>query len=290
MRVIQRGSVTPSDAPPKTNVRMRKGVVPLAGAAPFPHRRPRLHEEFRRMTSHQILDPHHHRHLHIRAGADVALGDDMMACLAVPAEFRRLACEYPLLFQYNSAARSYSALALFGFEPGENLYVEKGEWHATCQPLAMAVQPFLVGKAPDGAGPAQVHIDMAHPRVLMDADGAADAIAVFDSNGQPTPYLDRMSDMLGALDAGYSAAPEFMAALQRYDLLEPFSMDVTLNNGARHRMVGYHLIHEEKLRSLEPGAVHELHTAGHLEPIFMALASLGNLAKLVRRKNQRRND
>ena len=31
----------------------------------------------------------------------------------------------------------------------------------------------------------------------------------------------------------------------------------------------------------------ELHAAGHLEPLYMAVASLGNLGKLVRRKNRR---
>ena len=54
-----------------------------------------------------------------------------------------------------------------------------------------------------------------------------------------------------------------------------------------HRLVGYHLIDEEKLRALEPGALAELHSAGHLMPIFMALASVSNLAALVARKNRR---
>jgi hypothetical protein len=64
-------------------------------------------------------------------------------------------------------------------------------------------------------------------------------------------------------------------------------MDVTLDSGASHRLVGYHLVNEEKLRTLDAAALGELHGAGHLEPIYMALASLGNLGKLVRRKNRR---
>ena len=54
-------------------------------------------------------------------------------------------------------------------------------------------------------------------------------------------------------------------------------------------MVGYHLVHEERVRNLEPGVLAELHAAGHLEPVYMALASLGNLAKLVRRKSARQS-
>ena len=49
------------------------------------------------------------------------------------------------------------------------------------------------------------------------------------------------------------------------------------------------MIDEAKLAALEPAVLAELHAAGHLEPIYMALASLGNLSKLVRRKNLRSN-
>jgi hypothetical protein len=235
------------------------------------------------MTSHQILNSADHRDLRIETAAGATLGDGVMACLAVPAEFRRLACEYPILFRHDPEQRGFSALALFGFEPGENLFLDGARWDAAVQPLAMAVQPFLVGRAAEADGPAQVHIDMAHPRIAAGVEG----MRVFDDAGQPTPYLERAIDMLGALDDGYRASADFFAAADRYDLLEPFSMDVTLDDGGSHRLVGYHLINEEKLAALEPGALAELQRAGHLEPLYMALASIGNLAKLVRRKNRR---
>ena len=237
------------------------------------------------MTKHEILKPADHGALRIRAEAGLDLGDGVMACLAVPSEFRRLACEYPILFRYDSEARSFSALALFGFEPGENLFVENDRWDASCRPFAMAVQPFLVGRPRSGEGASQVHVDMGHPRISASGEG----VRVFDDGGQPSPYLEEVASMLGALDEGYRASGDFFAALDRYDLLEPFSMDVTLESGASHRLVGYHLVDEEKLRALEPAVLAELHAAGHLEPIYMALASLGNLGKLVKRKNRRAN-
>jgi SapC len=237
------------------------------------------------MTQHQILNPADHGAMRIRGEAGLELGDGVMASLAVPSEFRRLACEYPILFRYDGEARAFSSLALFGFEPGENLFVADGHWDASCRPFAMAVQPFLVGRPRDGDGASQVHVDMGHPRISANGEG----VRVFDDAGQSTPYLEEVAGMLGALDEGYRASGEFFAALDRYDLLEPFSMDVTLDSGASHRLVGYHLVNEEKLRALEPGVLAELHAEGHLEPIYMALASLGNLGKLVRRKNRRVN-
>ena len=235
------------------------------------------------MSNHQVLTPEQHRDLRIDLRAGAALGDGVMAAIAVPSEFRRLACEYPILFRYDGEQRTFSALALFGFEPGENLFIEGERWDASCRPFAMAVQPFLVGRSRDGNGPSQVHIDMAHPRISTNGEG----VRVFDDAGQPSPYLEEMAGMLGALDEGFRKSGDFLAALDRYDLLEPFSMDVTLDDGSSHRLVGYHLINEEKLAALEPAVLAELHSAGHLEPIYMALASLGNLAKLARRKNRR---
>lgn len=237
------------------------------------------------MTNHRILNPVDHAGLRVHAGAGAEYGDAVASCLIVPSEFRRLACEYPILFRFDLESGAFGALTLFGFEPGENLYLDAGRWDAGCRPLAMAVQPFLVGRPREGDGPSQVHIDIAHPRIAASGDG----IAVFDDTGQPTAYLDEIAGMLGALDEGYRSSGDFHAALDRHDLLEPFSMDVTLDNGASHRMVGYHLVNEDKLRAVEPAVLAELHGAGHLEQIFMAIASLGNLGKLVRRKNRRVN-
>ncbi|WP_309621710.1 SapC family protein [Novosphingobium sp.] len=235
------------------------------------------------MSQHQILDPKTHADLRIRAEAGGELGDGVSAALAVPAEFRRLACEFPLLFRRDGASGAWTALALLGFEPGENLFLAGTRWDAVCRPLSLAVQPFLIGRAADGAGPSQVHIDMAHPRIAADGEG----IRVFDADGTPSPFLEEAIEMLGLLDNGYQASADFFAAVDRYDLLEPFSMDVTLDSGAAHRMVGYNMVNEEALAGLEPGILAELHAAGHLAPLYFAVASLGNLGKLVRRKNRK---
>lgn len=232
------------------------------------------------MNNHQILTPADHSSLRIRTEAGRELGDGVMAALAVPNEFRRLACEYPILFRHDPASDSFSALALLGFEEGENLYLEGGEWRASVRPLSMAIRPFLVGRPREDGAPGQVHIDMDHPRISQTGEGTL----VFDEDGKPTPYLEEVAAMLGALDEGYRASGAFFAALDRYELIEPFAMDVAMPGGAQHRMVGYHLVNEDRLAALEPGALAELHRGGHLGPAYAALTSLGNLAKLARRK------
>ena len=232
------------------------------------------------MSDHVILTAEDHRDLRIRTQRSPELGDAVMTCITVPSEFRRVQTHYPILFQLDAARDSFTALAMFGFEPGENLFLTEAGWDARYRPLAIDSQPFLVGR---GAGDVrQVHIDMASPRIA-----AGEGTRVFDETGRPTPYLERIADQLRALDTDYVASADFFAALRRYDLLEPLTMDVTLDDGSKNRLVGYHVIDEDRLVALDDAAVADLHGTGHLMPIFMALASLGNIGDLVARKNRR---
>lgn len=232
------------------------------------------------MSRHAILTVEAHRDLRVRPERGPAYGDGVMCCLVVPTEFRRVQETYPILFRLDAERDSFSAMALFGFEDGENLFLDGDRWDARALPLAMAIQPFLIG----GAGPdedKQVHLDTASPRLSVD-----EGTRVFDEDGRPTPYLEHIAEQLGALDAGYQASGDFLAALRRHELLEPLTLEVTLDDGSTHRLVGFHAIDEERLQQLDAPALVELHEEGHLMPIFMAVASLGNIGALVERKNR----
>ena len=234
------------------------------------------------MSEHVILTAEAHGELRVRADRAVELGDGMMCCIIVPDEFRQVQNEYPILFRLNVERDSFTALAMFGFENGENLFLQEGRWDARYLPLAIDIQPFLIGLPAVGSNAKQVHIDMASPRI-----GAGEGVRVFDETGRPTPYLEAIVDKLGVLDVGYQASGDFFAALRRHRLLEPLALDITLDDGSTNRLVGFHVIDEERLQSLDGAALDELHAAGHLMPIFMAVASLGNLAALIARKNRR---
>lgn len=231
------------------------------------------------MSAHAILTAEAHRDLRVRPERGAALGDAVMSCLVVPDEFRRAQEEYPILFRLDAARDRFDAVALFGFEEGENLFLDGERWDARMRPLAMEIQPFLIGSAHDGATK-QVHVDLASPRL-------GDGVALFDENGQPTPYLERVADQLGELDVGYQGAQAFFAALRQQELLEPQMIDVTLQDGSSHRLVGFHAIDEERLAGLDAGALAALHAAGHLLPVYMAVASLGRIGALVERRNRR---
>ena len=200
------------------------------------------------MPDHAILTADDHRDLRIRTERSPELGDGLMACITVPSEFRRVQTEYPILFKRDQVRDGITAVALFGFEEGENLFLADGRWDARYRPLAIDSQPFLVGRGADGSDVRQVHIDMASPRI---AGTGGEGMRVFDDTGRPTPYLERIAGQLRALDTDHVASAGFFAALHRHDLLEPLSLDVTLDDGSKNRLVGYHVIDEDKLIALD---------------------------------------
>lgn len=235
------------------------------------------------MTKHQPLNPADHGNLRIDTRADAALGDAVMATLVVPDEFRKAQAHFPILFRKDVATGRFGALALLGFEQGENLFLGNTGWDAGYRPMSLAIQPFLVGMPEGGEGEPQVHVDMDHARIASGGEG----VRVFDEQGQATPYLDTVAENLGNLHQGFQDSEGFYGALERHGLLEPFTLTVPLADGSKQSLVGFHIIDEDRLRGLDGDALAELHAEGHLMPLFMALASLSQLSALVARKEDR---
>ncbi|MFZ5793848.1 MAG: SapC family protein [Sphingomonas sp.] len=235
------------------------------------------------MANHVLLNSEDHRTLRITSAHGADLGDAVMSSLVVPSEFRRVQNDYPILFRLTPQRDRFQALAMFGFEPGENLFLDGGQWDARYRPLALQIQPFLIGHPATPGGDKQIHLDLDNPRVATGGEG----VRVFDDLGRPTPYLETIAEQLGELDAGWQASEGFFAALTRYELIEPLTLEITLDDGTTNRLVGYHGIAEERLQQLDAVTLGELHAEGHLMPVFMALASLANVAELIDRKSRR---
>jgi hypothetical protein len=235
------------------------------------------------MANHVLLTSEEHRALRIDPSRGADFGDAVMSCLIVPTEFRRVQNDYPILFRLTPQRDRFQALAMFGFEPGENLFLDGTRWDARYRPLALEIQPFLIGHPATPGGDKQIHLDLDSPRVATGGEG----VRVFDDVGRPTPYLERVAELLGELDLGWQATDGFFAALNRHELLEPLTLEITLDDGTTNRLVGYHGIAEERLQQLDAAALGELQAEGYLMPVFMAVASLANVAELIARKSRR---
>lgn len=233
------------------------------------------------MTKHVSLSSLTHKNLRINTECSAAMGDCVMCSITVPTEFRNIQNHYPILFQLNHDSGDYHSVALFGFERGENLFLVDKKWIPSYTPLSMDTKPFLIGLPRDKDLDAQIHIDMDSPKVNEEIGNR-----VFDDSGKTTDYLDSISDKLSSLHRGYQWSKDFTVHLQKYNLLEPFVLEITLKDGSQNRLVGFHTINEERLSKLEGFALNELNEKGYLMPIYMILASLSNIAFMVDKKNK----
>lgn len=227
------------------------------------------------MARHAQLNNIDHRDLRVVTERGAAWGDDVMSALTFPGEFRNLQVHYPIVFQ-KAADGSVQPVALLGFEPGQNLFLGEGGWDAQYLPLAIERQPFLIGLSVEGEP--MMHIDLDHPRV-----GSDKGEPLFRTHGGTTEFLDRMASTLQALHEGLQAVPGFVEALLRHELLESFVLDITLDDGAQHRLAGFYTINEDRLARLDGDALAALHGQGHLEAIYMAIASLSRFRDLIER-------
>lgn len=230
------------------------------------------------MNRHALLNNVDHQHLRVETAHAAELGDALMFSPTFAGEFRGVQAHYPIVFHRQADGR-FQPVALFGFRAGENLFLQDKRWQAGYIPLAVARQPFLIGR--DGEGAQVMYIDLDHPRV-----GTTAGEPLFREHGGTTDFLERANAMLQALQQGMAGTPAFIDALLQHGLLESFVLDIDLADGSQHRMSGFHTIHEERLRSLDDAAVAALHRAGHLQPIYMALASLSNLRPMIDRMSQ----
>ena len=228
-----------------------------------------------------LLNNVDHRDLRVETRRGSDLGDATMLAPTFPAEFRSLQAHYPIVFR-KTAEGGFQPVALFGFEEGQNLFLDGGCWDAGYVPIAIERQPFLIGVQGDEL---LVQVDLDHPRVSRDRGEP-----VFLAHGGTTEFLERMNSVLLALYEGLQGVPAFVSALLEHGLLESFTLDVELDDGSRNRLAGFYTINEERLSMLDGAALHKLQQAGYLQPIYMAVASISNFRGLIERRNRRDAD
>ncbi|WP_374763757.1 SapC family protein [Yunchengibacter salinarum] len=244
------------------------------------------------MANHRLLNNVDHADLKVRSRRCAELGDAVHYAIAYPSEFRNLQAHYPIFFHRDAGSGTFHAVAMLGFEKGENLFLtdtgpDKGPnagtgWDADYIPLSVERGPFMIGFEPQDGSPV-LHIDMDSPRL-----SSTEGNPIFLPHGGHTPYLERMMTVLNQLHQGHQMEQAFMETLLDMDLLEPLTLDLELDDGSQNRLAGFHVIHEEALYGLDGDGLARLNAANYLLPVYMAVASLSRIKPLIDRKNARR--
>jgi hypothetical protein len=93
--------------------------------------------------------------------------------------------------------------------------------------------------------------------------------------------------ILESIHLGYEDNSKFINKLIQLDLLESFTLEVTLTDGSKHELSGFYTIKETSLSALSSDQLSSLHSEGYLLPIYMAVASHSRMRVLVNKKDER---
>jgi len=223
----------------------------------------------------QLLNNIQHKDLRVITRRGAQWGDDIMSAPVTVDEFRKLQAHYPIVFQPDGNG-GFAPAALFGLQEGENLFLNEQGWEADYLPLSVQRLPFSIGIADDEL---RMMVDMDSKRIAHGAEGEA----VFLPHGGTTDFTENANAVLLTLHEGLQSTTDFVQTLMQHELLESFVLDVERPDGSRGQLVGFYILHEERLAALDSGTVGLLHQADYLQPIYMAIASLSNFTALIKR-------
>ena len=237
------------------------------------------------MTNNYVmLNNVEHQNFKVITERSAHYGDDVDFALTFPLEFRNIQSCYPIFFRKDANTGQFSPIALFGFQPRENLYLGDAGWDAHYIPLMVRRHPFLIGfqqvRDEGDTKKAVVSIDMNSPRV-----NESEGEALFLEHGGISEYLTSITEMLETIRLASEMSTGFVDALLELDLIESVTMRVELKDKSNNELLGYYTINEEKLQQLDGEALGKLHANHHLESIFMIIASMSNFRTLVQKKN-----
>jgi hypothetical protein len=240
------------------------------------------------MANYQLLNNIDHKDLKVIVERSAEYGDDVWYAATFPSEFRNVQRHYPIFFLKLPETGKFQAVAMFGVEEGENLFLDESGWHAGYIPLNVMRMPFLIsyqelGEPGRSTREPVITVDMDSPRVNTERGEP-----VFLPHGGNSPYLEQVGSILKVLQKGVQRSPPFFDTLVEMDLLESFVMDVKTNDGADYRLSGFYTINEDALRNLDAERLQLLNKRGYMEAIYMAVASMSHIQDLLDRKNERR--
>jgi hypothetical protein len=238
------------------------------------------------VTNFELVTHDDHHDVRIITERSARYGDNVMYTLTLPFEFRSVQAFYPILFHQEDDGELLP-VALFGFEKGENLFLDESGWDAGYVPATILRQPFLIGYQgseidKDEDKTRVLTVDMDHPRV-----NKVEGEPLFLPLGGRSEYLEWSADLLEQIYEGLVHCEEFVAALKAHDLIEAANFEITLSDGSHNQLLGFHVLDEEKVRELPGEVLKEFSEKSFLMPMFMMLASLGNMRTLIQRKDRK---
>ncbi len=192
-------------------------------------------------------------------------------------EFFLLAKDYPIAFEKSTTG--LSVIAILGLRKDENIYMDKdGSWASdTYVPALVRAYPFSLSR--EATGPLSLYIDESFDKINKESKGEM----LFDTTGATTEFQEQARVYLQNLQKHTEFTEQLCSAMYTLNILKPLETRFQTPSGDKSPIEEYWVIDREKLEDLPQQKLGELAKSGFLEPIYLHLNSLSNLATLIKR-------
>ena len=200
------------------------------------------------------------------------------------AEFAPAARDYPIAFASGDSGATFAPVAVLGLASGENLFCNARTWAPNTYVPAYARRfPFCMARV------TLDNVQQPNRLICVETDHVDDASGepMFDAQGQPLEKWKTIERLLTEYEADLERCRELCSILADYGLLEPFTMQASLNQGGSLQLAGMHRASEKKLETLNAAQLKNLLKKGILSRLYAHQLSLDNFARLLDRRAAR---
>lgn len=195
-------------------------------------------------------------------------------------EFSRAASIYPIVFVEDKQNDVFKPVVLFGFEEGENLFIDdNNKWQSSYIPAIIRRYPFALAKT-DEDGRYSVCIDEQSEFVNL-----SEGQSLFDADGKPAEVMERVKKYLAELQQMDAFTEEFCKFLSQKNMFTPLNMKVKVGNEIKN-ITGAYIINEERLNALSDETFLDMRTKKYIPVIYSHLSSLSQIERLMSFKDK----
>lgn len=228
------------------------------------------------------LNSEMHRNLKFSAAESTFdFARDTTAVLLAGVEFAEAGREYPIVF-VRGQDRQMRPVVLLGVREGENLFVdEHGKWDARYIPAFVRRYPFVMA---EGGVPGQLVVCIDEKCPALNVDNGE---LLIDAEGKTQPRMNEVIKFLQDFQQEFMRTELITRQLDELGLFIQQGARFDTSTGETFQLNDFYLIDEVKFGQLADDKLPQLFRSGALGLIYLHLASMGNMRKLLDRVTAR---
>jgi hypothetical protein len=219
-----------------------------------------------------------HRNLKFAANeVNFSFARDTTAVLLAGVEFAEAGREYPIVF-IRGQDNQMRPVALLGVRNGENLFVdEHGKWDARYIPAFVRRYPFVMAEG-GAAGQLVLCIDESCPAL-----NAEHGELLINAEGKLEPRMNEVIQFLQNFQNEFVRTELITRQLDELGLFIQQGARFDTSTGETFQLNDFYLIDEAKFGQIADDKLPQLFRSGAMGLVYLHLASLGNMRRLLDR-------